>query len=256
VERVAVPFDGSTLPAYFAPSLAGEGVRPAVIFLCGLDTTKELSFLRVRRHFANRGMHCLAVDTPGIGEVLRHQKVPTRYDYEKPIGAIIDYLLTRGDVDPQNIGIVGSSLGGYYVSRAAAFDHRLKAAVAWGVIFDYHAVWQRRLTVGGTVAAPSFQLMFVTGTQSTDAAMRVIENFKVASIGGRIRCPFLIVHGAEDQQVPEGDAQRMFDAIGSTDKELKIFSGEDGGAAHCQFDNHLPAVQYVGDWLQRKLGSA
>ena len=45
----------------------------------------------------------------------------------------------------------------------------------------------------------------------------------------------------------------MFAAVGAQDKELKIFNGEDGGAAHCQFDNHLPALLHVSDWLARKL---
>lgn len=112
-----------------------------------------------------------------------------------------------------------------------------------------------RLTVGGAVATAGFQLMFVTGTDSVDAAMERIENFKVRPIGGDIRCPFLVVHGAEDQQVPPGDAERMFDAIGSPDKTLLICDGRNAGAAHCQFDNHLPALMLIGDWLHTKLAA-
>jgi dienelactone hydrolase len=255
VERVLVPFEDTTLPAYFMPALTGLGPRPTVIFICGLDTTKELSFLRVRQQLAVRGMHCLAIDTPGVGEALRYQKILTRYDYEKPVGAAIDFLQSRKDVATERIGIIGSSLGGYYVTRAAAFEPRLKAVVAWGAIYDYHAVWVRRLTVGGTVAAPTFQLMYITGTDGAEAALTAIAEFRVAPIAGRIRGPFLVVHGAEDLQVSRGDAERMFDAIGSSEKELKVFSGEDAGAAHCQFEGHLPAIQYIGDWLAGKLGS-
>jgi dienelactone hydrolase len=255
VERVAVPYEDTMLPAYFMPCVSQAGRRPAVIFLCGLDTTKELSFLRVRQQLAVRGMHCLAIDTPGIGEPLRFGKLPTQFDYEKPVAAALDYLNSRNDVDSSKIGIIGSSLGGYYVARAAAFDSRLRAAVAWGVVFDYHAVWVRRLTSGGTVAAPAFQLMFVTGTQTMEAALECIKDFKVAPLGPLIDCPFLIVHGAEDQQVTSSDATAMYDAIGSSDKELKVFTGEDGGTAHCQFDNHLPALQYIADWIGNKLAA-
>jgi dienelactone hydrolase len=256
IERVLVPYEnGANLPAYFIPATHGDTPGPAAIFLCGLDTTKEISSLRVRDHLAARGIACLAVDTPGIGEALRLGKLPTRYDYEVPVAAAIDYLQSRPDVDPTRIGIIGSSLGGYYVARAAAFEPCLRAAVAWGVIYDYHAVWQRRLTVGGAVATAGFQLMFVTGTESTEAAMARIENFMVQPIGGHIQCPFLIVHGAEDQQVPPGDAEKMFDAIGSTDKSLMICDGRNAGAAHCQFDNHLPAMLSVADWMHMKLAA-
>jgi len=253
VERVAVPFGEAVMPAYFMPSLVGDGPRPVVIFICGLDTTKEISFLRVRQQLATRGLHCLAVDTPGIGEALKKHGLVTRSDYEVPVGAVIDYLEGRDDVDPARIGLLGSSLGGYYVARAAAFEPRIHATVAWGAIYDYHRVWRRRIDQGGTVAAPSFQLMFITGTDSLEAAVKEIEDFKVAPFADRIRMPFMVVHGADDKQVAMDDARAMFDAIGADDKTLMVFDGRNGGSAHCQFDNHLPALQCVADWFVRKL---
>lgn len=253
IERVLVPYEGQTLPAYFIPARNRSGPNPAVIFLCGLDTTKEITYLRIRDKLAARGISCLAIDTPGVGEALRIGKIYTRYDYEVPVGAAVDYLQTRGDVDRDRIGLIGSSLGGYYVARAAAFEPRLRAVVAWGANYDYHAVWHRRITVGGAVAAPMFQLMYITGTDTMDAAMRHIEKFQVEPIGHRITCPFLIAHGKDDQQISIDDARKMFAVIGSKDKQLKIFTGEDGGAAHCQFDNHFPALLYVSDWVAKKL---
>ena len=252
VERVLVPFEGTTLPAYFVAGL-GEGPRPAAIFICGLDTTKELWFLRARLQFAQRGVSALFIDTPGIGEALRLQKLVTRADYEKPVGAAVDWLQKRNDVDANRIGVVGSSLGGYYVARAAAYEPRLKATVAWGAIYDYHRVWVRRMQGNGIIAAPRFQLMFITGTDSMEAAVEKVRDFRVADFAARIRCPFLVMHGAEDQQVLMEDARAMFEAIGSRDKELVVFDGENGGAAHTQFDNHLPALQVCADWMTQKL---
>lgn len=252
IERVEVPYDETSLPAYFVPAKE-EGRNPAAIFLCGLDTTKELWYLRGRLEFARRGIHSLFIDTPGIGEALRLRGLVTRADYEKPVAAAIDWLEERREVDPRRIAVVGSSLGGYYVTRAAAFEPRLRAAVAWGAIYDYHDVWVKRLTIGGAVATPKFQLMFVTGADSMEAAMERIRDFRVAEIGRRVSCPYLLMHGADDRQVPEGHAQAMFDAIGSADKQMVVFDGENGGAAHCQFDNHLPALQVCADWLAHKL---
>lgn len=252
VERLLVPFEGTALPAYFVPGL-GQGPRPTAIFVCGLDTTKELWFLRARLQFAQRGVSALFIDTPGIGEALRLQKLVTRADYEKPVGAAIDWLEKRKDVDAKKIGVVGSSLGGYYVARAAAYEARLKATVAWGAIYDYHRVWVRRMQGNGIIAAPRFQLMFITGTDTMEAAVEKVKDFRVADFAGRIKCPFLVMHGAEDQQVLMEDARAMFDAIGSPDKQLVVFDGENGGAAHTQFDNHLPALQVCADWITRKL---
>jgi dienelactone hydrolase len=250
VHRVEVPFEENLLPAYFVPA---QERGPAAIFICGLDTTKELWFLRARRQFAARGVSCLFIDTPGIGEALRLHKLVTRHDYEKPVGAAIDWLEKRPEVDKARIGIVGSSLGGYYVARAAAFEPRLKAAVAWGAIYDYHAVWKRRMEGNGILAAPRFQLMFITGTDSMEAAVEKVRDFRIADFAARIRCSFLVMHGAQDQQVLMDDARAMYAAIGSSDKQMVVFNGENGGAAHTQFDNHLPALQTCADWIARKL---
>jgi dipeptidyl aminopeptidase/acylaminoacyl peptidase len=253
VERVEVPFEGSALPAYFVPG-DGAGPRPTAIFICGLDTTKELWFLRARRQFAERGISSLFVDTPGIGEALRLRKLVTRPDYEKPVGAAIDFLQARSDVDANAIGVIGSSLGGYYVARAAAFEPRLKAVVAWGAIYDYHRVWERRLQGTGIAGAPTFQLMFITGTDTMDAAVEAVKDFRIANFAGRITAPFLIMHGEDDKQVLMDDADAAFAAIGSADKSLVVFDGANGGSAHTQFDNHLPALQICADWIANKLG--
>jgi dienelactone hydrolase len=254
IARVEIPYEGTSLPAYFVPAAGKSGAKkPAAIFICGLDTTKELWFLRARTEFAERGMHALFIDTPGIGEALRLRGLVTRPDYEKPISAAVEWLSKRPEVDAERIAAVGSSLGGYYVTRAAAFESRLRAVVAWGVIYDYREVWIKRLSGAGAVAAPKFQLMYVTGTDSMEGAMEHIREFRVEEIGPRVSCPYLLMHGANDRQVPEGDAQAMFDAIGSRDKEMVVFDGENGGSAHCQFDNHLPALQICADWLSRKL---
>src|SRR5262249_1738751 len=140
IERVLVPCEGKSLPAYFVPARKAQGAAPTVIFLCGLDTTKEVSCRRVRDKPPTRGVNPPAIDPPGVGEALRPGGLVPRHDYEVPIGATIDYLATRRDVDAARIGIIGSSLGGYYVGRAAAFEPRLKAVVAWGANYDYHAV--------------------------------------------------------------------------------------------------------------------
>jgi dienelactone hydrolase len=253
VMRVAIPYDGKALHAYFLPARHAAGPAPTAIFICGLDTTKELWFLRARDEFSARAINCLFVDTPGIGEALRIDNMPTRYDYERPVSAIVDFLEQRSDVNRSRIGLVGSSLGGYYVARAAAFDKRIKATVAWGAIWDYHATWVKRLAGNGASGAPPFQLFYVTGTSTIEAALGVLEPFKVGPIAKQINCPFLIMHGSEDRQVSVDDANDLYREIASHDKELKIFDGLSGGAAHTQFDNHLPALHYAADWLQARL---
>ncbi len=64
-----------------------------------------------------------------------------------------------------------------------------------------------------------------------------------------MNCPFLLVHGEGDQQVPFEDARRAVDACGSAQKELKVFTREEGGYHHCQLDNVSFAIAYMWDWV-------
>jgi dienelactone hydrolase len=87
------------------------------------------------------------VDTLGSGEALRLLGLTARPDTEVWAAACIDYLTTRPEVDPEQLGIVGWSLGGSYAPRAAAFEKRLKLAVAWGAYHNWGEVqhgWRLR----------------------------------------------------------------------------------------------------------------
>ena len=62
-----------------------------------------------------------------------------------------------------------------------------------------------------------------------------------------------MVVGAEDAQVPGGDAHKSFNAAGSKDKTLRIFTAEEEGSQHCQNDRLGVAIPYMHDWLAEKL---
>jgi hypothetical protein len=116
LERVEIDSPDGILPGYIIPAGTGKPA-PIIIFYSGFDVVKEMLYGFIREEFAQRGISCLVVDTPGVGEPLRLRNVPSRPDYEVPTAAIVDYLETRPDVDASRIGIMGISLGGYYDKR-------------------------------------------------------------------------------------------------------------------------------------------
>jgi hypothetical protein len=115
-ERIAVPFDGQKLDGYFYP--ARERIRhtptPCVIFLAGADALPEENFFRSVQQITARGSACLVFNGPGQGSTLRLLKMPTIADYERPVTAAVDYLMTRNDIDHDAIGLLGVSFAGYY----------------------------------------------------------------------------------------------------------------------------------------------
>lgn len=257
IERVEVPYEGATLPAWFFRTDV-KGRAPAVVMFDGLDNAKEMSVLFGGVEIVRRGIHVLAIDGPGQGEALRLQGIPSRYDYEVPARAALDYLAGRDDVDSKRVAVMGFSMGGYYAPRAAAMEPRFAACVAWGGHFDYHEAWMRRRKVmesGGTrLSAPPFQLPWVLGVTDMDACMKKLENYRLAGVAERIRCPFYCIHGENDSIVPLEFAERLYQAVGSKDKTLKVLTAYDGGSEHCQEDNRQVGANLVADWLAERLG--
>jgi dienelactone hydrolase len=252
VTRVAVPYEGTSLPAYFSPA-PGPGPAPVVVLVNGLDSTKEHMYSSGHwAELAARGVSCLMLDQPGTGEALRLQGLTARIDAEAWAGAAVDYLLTRADVDPARIGIVGWSLGGYFAPRAAAFEDRFALVVAWGANHDWGAVQRRRLEREGERPVPHYweHVLWVWGHTDLDEFIRFADAVNLDGVVERIGVPFLIAHGADDRQIPLEYAHRSYDqAVKSPHRELRIFTAEEGANEHIGLD-HLPHVStFVADWV-------
>ena len=200
------------------------------------------------------------MDGPGQGETLRLRKIPSRFDYEVAGTAAFDYLDARPEVDSGRIGLMAMSMGGYYAPRIAAFEHRYAACLTWGAHFDYHEVWEHRRKVlesGGTISSSAiWQLPWVLGTPDMDSAMEKCRAYTLAGVAEKIRMPICITHGQDDNIVPVDMAHRLYEACGSEEKELKIFTVEDGGSQHCVFDNLAMCGNWIADWWMDRFASA
>ena len=259
-QRVEVPYEEGALPAYLLPPVNPTGRDPYVVFFDGLDGSKEITVLWGGLALAERGVGVLCVDGPGQGETLRLRGIPSRPDYEAAGTAAFDFLDARPEADSARIGLMAMSMGGYYAPRVAAFEHRYAACLAWGAHFDYHEVWVHRRCVlegGGTVASSAiWQLPWVLGTPDMDSAMEKCRAYTLAGVAEKMRMPVCIVHGRDDNIVPVEMAHRLYEACGSKEKELKIFTVEDGGSQHCVFDNLPMCGAWIADWWMDRLAAA
>ncbi|MFC1491081.1 alpha/beta hydrolase family protein [Nitrospinota bacterium] len=259
-ERVEVPYEEGPLPAWWIPPINPTGNDPAIAFFDGLDTSKEFTVLSGGLPLRERGIGVLCVDGPGQGETLRLMKIPSRPDYEAAGTAAFDYLDAREGVDSKRIGIMAVSMGGYYAPRIAAFEHRYAACLTWGAHFDYHEVWLHRrnvLEAGGTISSSAiWQLPWVLGRPDMDSAMEKCRDYTLEGVAEKIQIPICITHGQDDNIVPVDMAHRLFAACGSPEKELKIFTVEDGGSQHCVFDNMPMISGWIADWWMDRFGTS
>jgi dipeptidyl aminopeptidase/acylaminoacyl peptidase len=255
IERVEVPFEGKSLPALFmkAPGLSKRA--PTVVVFDGMDNCKEMSVLFNGLEFAARGWNTLAIDGPGQGETLRLREMYARHDYEVAGTAAFNYVAERAEVDPKKVVVMGYSFGGYYSARVAAFEKRYAAGVSFAALHWDLAAWQREIkrrleTDPKNTAQSAFHFRWIMGhIDDGDAAIRKAEAFSLADVAPKIEMPYLIVHAEEDKVVPVASAHKLFEAIRSKSKHLKILTAEDGSIYHAQADNRQVGVDYIADWI-------
>jgi 2,6-dihydroxypseudooxynicotine hydrolase len=240
MERVEIQFDSIKMPAYFA--LPKNVTRPpCVVLLGGLDTTKE-DYLTVADHCLKRGLAILAFDGPGQGETVFAMR--WRTDFERAIFAVLDYLEARPEIDRNRIGIIGRSMGGFYAPKAAALDRRIKALVAWGVM--YH--------LRNLASVPKHTLegfIFVSDSKSLEEAQRFYSTIDLSKYAPKISCPTLVVHGGLDAITPPENATML---INDLKGPVETFIWND--SIHCCHDRAHIVRPGMADFMRKHLASA
>jgi alpha-beta hydrolase superfamily lysophospholipase len=254
VEKVEVPYEGKSLPAFFMRAPGVSGCAPTVVLFDGLDNCKEMSVLFAGLEFARHGMHTLAIDGPGQGESMRLRGINTRYDYEAAGTAAYNFVVERSEVDPKRVTVMGYSFGGYYAPRICAFEKRYAGCVAFGAMHWNMEEWvdairQAARSDAKKSAQSHFQVPWVFGARDLDHAVEMAKQFNLHDVAKRIECAFLVAHGENDRIVPLDSARKLYEAVGSKNKTFKIFTAEEGGAEHVQVDNRQVGVDYIADWI-------
>ena len=128
-EIIKIAFEGATLPGYFVS--AGSEPRPTLLVLGGYNSTAEELMLWLGNACGARGWNALVFEGPGQpGALNMNPGLVFRPDYEAPVGAAVDYALSRRDVDARRLALIGYSFGGYLAPRAAACDPQIRAVIA------------------------------------------------------------------------------------------------------------------------------
>lgn len=252
-ERVEVPYGETQLPALFVRAEGMTGHAPAMVLFNGLDSTKEMVYgSGLPQELARRGYSSIIVDHPGSGEALRLRDLKGSETSEVWAAAAIDYLETRPDVDPDRIGIGAWSLGGYYAPRAAAFEKRFKVCVAWGANPHWGDLQKKRLAREGDRPVPHYweHVQWVFGHGSVEEFMAWTPAMTLENVAEQITIPILIMHGADDTQIPLEHAHWMYEhSTGSPAPTLKVFERSEGGTLHCSADNVAVAASFISDWV-------
>jgi hypothetical protein len=270
---ISVPYEDGDLPGYlFVP--ADDGVaRPTVILNNGSDAAVTFLWPGLGQPGLDRGYNAVIFDGPGQQSMLFQRGIPFRPDWEHVITPLIDFLVERPEVDASKIVLYGTSQGGYWVPRAAAFEHRLAAVVADPGVVDVSTKWkdnipkelvalleaedEKGFTAAMTAAraqwGPAMQQEIAWrakpyGDQPSDySTFRRVEEFRLGDAVKNIQAPIMITN-PEGEQFWPGQSQELFDGVTGT-KVIVPFTKAEGADLHIEPMGRSLLEQRMYDWL-------
>ena len=125
----------------YIPTSLKAGERTHAVAVCGpFGAVKEQASGYWANHLASQGFVTMAFDPSFTGESSGEPRYVSSPDINtEDFSAAVDYLMTRDDVDPTRIGIVGICGWGGIALNAAASDTRIKATMPV-TMYDMHRV--------------------------------------------------------------------------------------------------------------------
>ena len=130
--------------------------------------------------------------------------------------------------------MIGFSFGGYWATRMAAVEPRLKVAVANG------APTHRSFGVVSSIGMPEIMVSTFRDTvaaTSMPELSRKMADLSLAQHYRKIKIPLLVINGAQDTLISTQDSIDI--AIGAPNAQLVLYDGDD----HC-------AMGHADQWSQ------
>lgn len=279
VERLAIPYEGTTLPGYLlhAPgTTAADGPRPTLVAVNGSDGALTSLWSGCASGALRRGYHVLLFDGPGQQSVLFEQGVPFRADWEKVLSPVLDAVTARPEVDADRVAVYGMSQGGYWVARALAFEHRPAAAVVDPGVVRVATSWEREVPGSllklldkgedhafdrdmglgmrlskGTARTWRFRAR-PYGADGYAATMRAVREYDATDVAAAITTPLLITDPEHEQFWP-GQSQELA-ALAPEVSTVVPFTAAEGADGHCQPLARSLTDERMFDWLDERLG--
>lgn len=278
VEAVKIPYKATALPGYVCRPDNSRAPRKTLILQTGFDGTAEELYLGVAIFALRRGYNVLIFEGPGQGGALREQHLYFRPDWEKVVTPVVDFALTRPELDPRRLALMGISMGGYLAPRAAAFEPRLAALIANTGVYDLAEGRipgktaaerkQEREAMAKELQQVNLELrqkmkkdpgfrwsmdhgMFAFGKKSPGEFVLALADYNLRDVAPLIKCPTLVVDSDDDQFVP-GQARQLFAAL-RCPKTFMPFTRKDMASMHCQAGALAISNQRILDWLDEHL---
>jgi dipeptidyl aminopeptidase/acylaminoacyl peptidase len=256
-ELVRFPtFDGRTIPAfYYRPRQARDGARvPVVVSIHGGPEAQARPWFSPLTQYlaAEAGIAVLVPNvrgSDGYGKTyLALDDGRRREDSVRDIGAALDWVATRPELDASRTGVYGGSYGGYMVLASLVhFGDRLRAGVDVVGIANF-------VTFLENTAPYRRDLRRVEYGDESDPEMRAFLA-SISPVGrvDRIRSALFVAHGANDPRVPAAEAEQIVRAVRAGGQDVWYMLARNEGHGFLRKANRDRFTELAVLFLERHL---
>ncbi|NPU83668.1 MAG: alpha/beta hydrolase [Syntrophaceae bacterium] len=260
LEYFEIPYEGTVLPGYFRKAAMGTKPTKTLIMVGGGETFAEDLYFYIAAQANERGWNFMTVDLPGQGILPLEGKV-FRPDMNVPMKAVVDYALSRRDVDPGRLAAYGYSGGGGFVPQAATHDSRIRAVAMNSAVVDAYPLFSTMPVVladqkeidswttfhGNIVKVINWRWGVPMDKPSALAAANRGFTFDPA----RVTVPALIIVGEGEYRSVEVKRQQKvsMDSFPNPLKKMVVTPSDEGATNHCIMENRSIVGLVLFDWL-------
>lgn len=262
-----IPYKGTTLHSV---KISAPDSHQTILVCGGYDSFIE-EFIPAVMEIARMGYSIVFFEGDGQGKTLQNG-LPFIHAWEEPTCCVLNYYHL------QSCPMIGISWGGYLAMRAAAYEPRVSAVVAYDVadngyevvthlfpplmqkligagIIKNKAVWVNRVAhfaMRKSVLADWMfsQGQYITHTNSPYAFLKEVRKHSLAGISDKIVQDCLLLAGEKDHYIPRVQFERLKKNLPQAHSvKSRMFTQAEGGEQHCQIGNHQLAVHEIVCWL-------
>lgn len=252
-------FDGVEIPAllYRPHTAAPDRKSPALIWVHGgPGGQSRIGYHALTQYLVNSGYVVLAVNnrgSTGYGKTffLMDDRRHGSADLDDCLAGR-DYLTGLGYVDPDQIGIIGGSYGGYMVLAALAFR---PDAFAAGIDMFGISNWVRTLE-----SMPpwweSVREALYREMGDPDEDRDYLYSISPLFHASQIRKPLMVLQGANDPRVLKVESDEIVEAVRAAGVPVEYVLFDDEGHGFRKRENRLRGYKAVLDFCDRYLRQA
>jgi dipeptidyl aminopeptidase/acylaminoacyl peptidase len=248
-------FDGKQIPAFLFRPKGYEGQRvPAVLSIHGGPEAQErpqYMYAGLYQYLLANGVAVLATNIRGsTGYGKSYQRLVHRDfggDDLKDMEHAALYLRSLDWVDPERIGVFGGSYGGFATLSCVT---RLPEYWAAGV----DIVGPSNLVTFAKAVPPTWRSFMAgwVGDPYTEEAF-LMERSPITYVEN-IRCPMLIIQGANDYRVVKAESDQIVESIKSRGGVVEYMVYEDEGHGFTRRANNVSAMRASAEFFFKHFG--